>query len=346
MHWKHSGPKLSYSMSIDQLLYNKSDLYPKFGKSNMIDTCNLFIDAYEMAGGFNPLAIAPCLSNADVGYSERRGHYVNGTLGEYQVFAMQSGISLKGSLASYYLHSNVYTLTRKTAAEAFEKISDELHCDIIHYAKITRLDISTILPMIRPPQDYFQCLGAKPHFKRLLTASTTLQYNTKQRQLVFYNKNDEARAKGKDIPPSLMNCNLLRYEMRFASNLPRQLKCSDVVTPNLITQPDQWANVVQIWGREYEQIRKLSKPTINKGMSLTPKEAEQMLLSMLLNKVGPEVIEGFLADLRAADAMPLPKYYSMLRARLMSAMKGTNGESNEMADELSRKIKEKVKYAR
>ncbi len=141
----------------------------------MLDTVNFWIDRGSTTGG-NPFAVLSYLSDIAEQRSDKLGYSASGKLGDYSIYCFERGLSLKGSLAKYYLPSNVYTLTRQTAAEAIEKMSDTLHTDITA-ATVTRLDVSTVIPTKRQPTDYYTGLGSKPRFKRLQATADTLYYN-------------------------------------------------------------------------------------------------------------------------------------------------------------------------
>lgn len=185
----------------------------------MYDTVCFRIECNTMG---DPFIILPYLNNITELRNEWLGYSYKGELDNYKVYVSQTGISLIGSLAKFYLPSNVYTLTREATREAIEKMSDKFHTDISD-AKVTRFDVSTVIPTKRSPKDYFSSLGDKPYFERVQATKDTLYYNTQKRQLIFYDKNKEAKSKNVIIPPALEGKNLLRYELRYLNELKRGL---------------------------------------------------------------------------------------------------------------------------
>ena len=224
----------------------------------MYDTVNFWIDR-TMVGG-DPLTIAQYLIDGAEHNSTNRGYTVTGKAGDYSVLLTDAGISLKGSLPKFLLPTNIHTLSRAGACQAVEKLSDTLHLPI-KYAKVTRIDVSTVLLVDRPPSDYYPFLGNKPRYERLQATSDTLYYNTNKRQLIFYNKLAEAKAKGVNIPAAFLGENLLRLEARFTKRLPKQFYLP-TVTGTTLTDERFYTGMVKRWGDEYFSINKLKSISV------------------------------------------------------------------------------------
>lgn len=312
----------------------------------MIDTLNLWIDRAEAP---NPFAVVPFLDDVEDGYSDKWGHRSRGRVGDYRVSVQESGISLQGSLAKFFMPSNLYTLTRAGTGEALEKMSDLLHIDIFFTARVTRVDISTILPTARPPADYYRYLGQKPYYKRLQAARDTLYYLTSKEAICFYDKQREARAKGAVVPPNLEGQNLLRYEVRYLTRIGKQLNMGAPLYAGNLIQEQMYYSLIQRWGQEFKSINKLKdmNSTTNTTLPTTPKEAKEELFKRLLAEEGQGAIDAFISDLKAKRAFQDPKYYSRLRADLNKTLqgRGTAGES-ELMKELGGLIDDVVRYAR
>lgn len=310
----------------------------------MIDTLNLWLDSGNAKDG-NPFFVLPYLNNVEEHNSDKRGYSCSGELGDYVVYCSQLGISLKGSLAKYYLPSNVFTLTRQTAGEAIEKMSDELHLDI-GGAKVTRVDISTIIPTQRQPNNYYSSLGNKARFTRLLTHPDTLYYNQRLRQLIFYDKTKEASTKGAIIPPALNGNNLLRYEMRLLRNPQRLLKSPEMIRGADLIGQDNYYKLVQLWKREFDDIKKINNIEIMTDSIKTPKDGIETLLATLLQEKDQSYIDDYLALLRAKDTFADPKYYSRLKASLNKIRQAPTGAKSELMSELETAISNVARYAR
>ena len=310
----------------------------------MFDTVNFWIDRGDTAEG-NPFAVLPYLCEVVEQQSDKRGYSCSGKLGDYVVCCFQTGVSLKGSLAKYYLPSNVYTLTRQTAKEALEQMSEALHLDMAA-AKITRLDVSTVIPTKRPPTDYYSGLGNKPNFKRLQAHPDTLYYSQKYRQLIFYDKTKEASTKGALIPPTLNGCNLLRYEIRFLSHAQRLLKSADPITGATLTDNGFYYSIIQRWRNEFETIKKINTISTMTDSVKTPKEAREALFAILLQRGGQSQIDDFLNDLKAKNAFSDPKYYSRLKADLYKILQAPSEAKSDLIRELETAIADVAQYAR
>lgn len=310
----------------------------------MFDTVNFWIDRSNTAED-NPFAVLPYLCEVVEQQSEKIGYSCSGKLGDYTVSCFQTGVSLKGSLAKYYLPSNVYTLTRQTAKEALEKMSDETHLNMAT-AKVTRLDVSTVIPTKRPPTDYYPSLGNKPRFRRLQATKDTLYYTQQFRQLIFYDKTKEANAKGALIPPTLNGCNLMRYEMRHTKNIQRLLKLPDPITGATLTDSGFYCSIIQRWKSEFDTIKKINTINTMTDSIKTPKEAQKALFAILLQQGGQTYIDEFLADLKAKNAFSDPKYYSRLKADLYRILQAPNEAKSDMIKELETAIADIAKYAR
>jgi hypothetical protein len=159
----------------------------------MFDTVHFWIDSVELSGAssFDARRYLSDITERQ----NKNGYSCYGNIGgDYTVNIAENGISLKGSLPKNYYGDNLHTLTRQDTQRAIEQLSDQLHIDI-NAARVTRLDVSTVIPTKRPPNDYYRHLGNKPYLERLQTHTDTLQYNNHQRQIIFYDKTKEAAAK-------------------------------------------------------------------------------------------------------------------------------------------------------
>ena len=315
----------------------------KKGKAGiMYDTVNFWIDG--SAAGVEPFAVLPYLTDQEERKSQRLGYSCSGKLGAYSVYCSERGITLWGSLAAFHLLSNAYTLTRATTAEALEAMSDQLHVDMMA-AKVTRLDISTIIPTTRPPSDYFSVLGMKTRYTRLLTHPDTLYYNQKFRQLVFYDKSKEARAKGAVLPPALVGCNLLRYEARW-KRPQTALKQYAPVTGETLTDPVFYYNIIQEWKREFDTIKKINPISMKEMDTSTRPKAKNALFAKLLQQAGQSCIDDFIKELKAKNEFSDRKEYSRLKSDLNQLLQAPSAGSSELMEELSRAVDEVAKYAR
>jgi hypothetical protein len=197
-------------------------------------------------------------------------------------------MSLKGSLPKNHFGDNLHTLTRQDTKQAIEELSDRLHLDL-GTAKVTRLDVSTVIPTKRPPTDYYSHLGNKPYFERLQSTPDTLYYNNHQRQIIFYDKTKETAVKDVQIPDILQNSNLLRYELRYTKRLKKQLDAS--LTAAKLYDVAFYRAVIQSWYTEFKTIQKLKNQNFMIDNITTTREAEIALFAALLQEKGQSIIK-------------------------------------------------------
>lgn len=292
-----------------------------------------------MVGG-DPFAVAQYLSNITEHSSEAQGYTATGKVGDYSVLLTASGISLKGSLPKFLLPTNLHTLSRSGACQAIEKLSDTIHLPIKD-AKVGRIDVSTVLLVEQPPSNYFPFLGNKPRFQRLQATTDTLYYNTGKRQLIFYNKIAESQAKGVSIPTGYSGENLMRLEARFTKRLSTQFNLP-VVTGATLTDERFYTGMVKRWGDEYFSIQKL-KPfaVMNTSIIKTPNDAKDVLFTHLLQSAGIELVDNFMADLKAKKTFSDPKYYTRTKAELEKLINAkTIAEKSDLIKELDDAVRE------
>jgi hypothetical protein len=309
----------------------------------MFDTVNFWIDRAELQG--NPFDICLCLSEITE-RQNNKGYSCTGKAGDYTVSVYEAGISLKGSLAKNYFGDNLHTLMRRDVKQAVEQLCDGLHTDI-GMAKVTRLDVSTIIQTRHPPADYYGYLGGKPYFERLQSTPDTLYYNNRQRQIVFYDKTGEATAKGVQIPEILQNSNLFRYELRYTNHLNRQLNTD--LTAAKLYDVEFYRPVIGSWHNEFKSIQKIKKQSFIMDMidSInSKKDAKEALFAALLQEKGQSYIDEFLNDLKAQKRFVNRSDYTKLKADLDKIIVAGNGNKSDLIKELETAIFDIARYAR
>ena len=305
----------------------------------MFDTVNFWLNTL---GLYKPFEVERYLKDAELRENEKEGLYIIGRIGDYKVHAYSGHILLWGSLSKYFFSSNLYTHTRQTAQQAIEKISDELHVDL-RPAKVTRVDVAGMLQMNRLPSDYFACLGHKSYFTRLQATSTSLYYQTKKETLNFYDKTKQAKSKGLQIPKALIGCNLLRYEMRLLKQVQQRLKIP-TFTADQLTNEKIYHGLIQLWKKKYESISKIYPISVDAQTISKPTQAKNVLLGILLQQE-EQVIEEYLADLKAQKVFSDPKYYTRLKDDLNKTKAGSIKKGCGLVEELNKVIFEIAKYA-
>jgi hypothetical protein len=254
------------------------------------------------------------------------------------------GVSIKGSLAKYFLPDNFNTLTRSDSARAFEMMSDELSLPV-ESAKVTRLDFAQNFLMDYKPEAYYPYLGECQYYKRLPN-DTSLYFKNSLRQKVFYNKKAEGRAKGLVLPDVWNGQNVLRYEMRFTRRLPKQFNQAEI-TASTLSDEKFYMKVFDKWLAEYEAINKLHSINFNLSKMNSPKDFWKQELIEHIYMVGPDKIMQKIENIRHKRTFDKPEYYSRLKRDLKEFCKTPDmTESSDLVAELDKKVKAAKRYYR
>lgn len=311
----------------------------------MYDTIHLYLPS-ERAGTKRLLTQVPQhLTNVTELQMQDGQIYVSGQLGSnLRVRASEKGVSIKGSLAKYYLPDNFHTLTRADSQRAIQRMADEMHLPISK-AKITRIDFAQNFFMKHPPEAYYHYLGESQHYQRL-TQPQSLYYCNGLRTKLFYNKVAEGRKQGLKLPDVWKDQNVLRYELRYTNRLSKEFNLSEV-TAGTLHQEKFYMNLVNAWVAEYETIDKLNLINFNLTEMKSPKDFMRQLILMKINEIGPENVMQLVEDLRARNAFDKPEYYSRLKKDIKTLCKTPNStNSSELVTELDKKVKAARRFCR
>ncbi|MDP1725570.1 MAG: hypothetical protein Q8M15_02210 [Bacteroidota bacterium] len=309
----------------------------------MYDTINLWL-AMDRAGGFDFSKTILNLSDITEHKKEDGQVYISGNLDNYKVTISGQGISLKGSLAKYFLPDNFHTLTRSDSARAFDKMADKLYLPI-DQAKVSRIDFAQNFLMDYEPEAYYKYLGECQHYNRLPQAKS-LYYSNGLRQKLFYNKIAEGKAKGLSLPDVWDGGNVLRYEIRFTSRLPKQFNLPEVIASTLFDEKF-YMGMFDRWQAEYEAINKLHSINFNLSDMNSPKDFWKQINLMAVNMIGQDKIMQEIENLRAKNAFDKPEYYSRLKKEIKELCKTPDiTTSSDLVGELDKKIKVAKRYYR
>lgn len=268
----------------------------------------------------------------------------SGNLKNYRVNISRQGISLKGSLAKYFLPDNFHTLTRSDSSRAFEMMADEL-CLPIQKANVNRIDFAQNFLMDFEPNLYYQFLGECKYYDRL-PQSKSLYYSNRLRQKVFYNKIAEGKAKGLYLPDVWNGQNVLRYEMRFKSRLPKQFNQPEITVSSLVDMKF-YMSIFDKWFAEYQAIDKLHTINFNLSDMNSPKDFWRQINLMAVNMIGQDKIMQEIENLRHQKAFNKPEYYSRLKKEIKELCKlPLLTKSSELIYELDKKISNSKRYYR
>jgi len=240
--------------------------------------------------------------------------YASGYLKNIKVFINDFRVSLKGSLSKFYFDDPLKLMNRQETKEAIEKLSDCLHLPM-HLAKVSRLDVTRDLEMKYPAENYYKCLGTAQYYNRLRQAKS-LSYVNGIRQVFFYNKIAELKAKKIEIPQEQRGKNIMRLELRFMKHVSKQLKTE--VYAHTLYDEVFYQKMLDRWYTEYTNIYKIKtpKPKLEDIKSVTD-FVEYSALMYWKEQLGGQINTLNLIDqLKALEAFDKPEYYSRLKNKI------------------------------
>lgn len=302
----------------------------------MYDTINLWLSLDEV-GNINTSKTLQALSNVTTTSKSDGQIYHTGYLKNYRVILSGQGVSLKGSLAKYFLPDNMHTLSRSDSSRALEMLSDILHLPVLD-ADVKRIDLAQNFLMKYEPEAYYPLLGDCQYYQRIKQPKS-LYYSNSLRQLVFYNKIAEARAKREILPDVWSGSNILRYESRYTQRLTKQFNRSEIKGHTLIDEKF-YINLLDRWQSEYEAIDKHQLINFNILQMSSPKDFWKQINLMAINMIGQDRIMQEVENLRHQKAFDKPEYYSRLKKEIKELCKTPElTSSSSLIDELDNKIK-------
>jgi hypothetical protein len=309
----------------------------------MYDTINLWLPI-DRAGSFDMSKTLQSLSGITEHIKEDGQVYASGYLNNYKVNLSGQGVSLKGSLAKYFLPDNFHTLTRSDSARAFEMMADELYLPILK-AKVIRIDFAQNFLMDYEPEAYYNFLGECQYYNRQ-PQSKSLYYTNGLRQKLFYNKIAEGKTKGLSLPDVWCDQNVLRYEMRFKSRLPKEFNQAEITASSLSGEKFYMA-IFDKWLEEYEAINKLHSINFNLSNMNSPKDFWKQINLLAVNMIGQDKIMQEIENLRLQRAFDKPEYYSRLKKEIKELCKTPEmTASSDLVAELDKKIKSSKRHYR
>jgi hypothetical protein len=297
-----------------------------------------------MAGG-SVWDCLPYLTNLKKSYRQDTGQtYVTGNAGNLRVGVSERGVSITGSLAKFYLGTNLHTLTRSDTIRAFEQIADTLHLPI-HKAKVTRVDVGQNIITNFKPELYYPYLGQSAYYTRL-TQPKSISYQNSQRTKKAYNKIAESKYNKVHIPEVYADKNVLRFEVSYTARLPKQFNQA-VITPDTLTDERFYMNMYDRWFNEYEAIDKVGLFNMDTSKINTPKDyLEQFLATCILEK-GLDNVLNHIELMREQKVYKQPEYYSTLKRKVKEMVRNKNkAEQPELIQELNNKIVRLKQYCR
>lgn len=305
----------------------------------MFDTLRLF---YPIDSGININHILGLLTNQKETITELDKSF-SGNYKSLHIRINQNGISIVGSLAKFSLPNNINTLTRSSAERAFYALSDELCLDVAK-SKVYRIDFAQNLIMKCSPEMYYPYLGVSNHYQRVINPHS-LYFNNKLRQKVFYDKIEESKIKGVELPLVVKNQNLLRYELRYLSRISNQFNTNEILVKDLYKE-EFYIKLFDNWFSEFNNITKVYNQNMSLENPKTEKGFIENLATLYVLEHGQSKIFEMIEELKSQKVFENPEYYSRLKGKINEMVKVKPKDKPQLLIELEQKIKQAKEYYR
>ncbi|MFH0895571.1 MAG: phage/plasmid replication protein [Bacteroidota bacterium] len=292
--------------------------------------------------------VTPMLVNASEHvFNDGESVSVCGTIDGLRVSVNKNNMKIKGnSICKWYLGDNFQTLTRGDTQRAIEKMSDLFHLPIDR-SDMTRIDLAQNFTVKYDPSVYYRHLGNLQYFNRLEQGQGLYYNQSKKKQLVFYNKVAEYKAKGQPVPEMYQCTNTLRYEMRYRERLREVFNMPAVTAGDLYSEPF-YVGILDRWHDAYKNINKIRNSiSFDYTMVKTVRQFQQQaILFYVLNKGGQlEALREIEEAAKRGDISKKQKYD--LKEQIETVCKSELLTStSDVIEELNKKVKEAVKYYR
>lgn len=304
----------------------------------MYDTVDMFL-SNKMTPNIDFMETVPQFLTVVSNHGENNfGKYVSGYLDSLKVTITKEKVKIHNcSLCKYFYGNNFETLTIIDTKQVIEKISDCLHLPI-SLSEITRIDVADNLIMQYNENLYYQYLGESQYYKRL-EQNNGLYFNNHKRQLVFYGKVHEQKAKRQIVPISFKNSHVLRYELRFVKQL-KSIFNEPKITAQLLYDEIFFNKLVSRWNDEYIAIQKIN---IRNDFKKTPKNKNELmntLASIAVSDIGQPFMLGKIKEWQKKNEIDKKQAYEYRKYVKELSVQQHEEIDIHLIDELSHKINE------
>ena len=307
----------------------------------MYDTIHLKLPIEDIVD-FDLGVICSGLDNMSEHFYSSEELHIKGNIGKnIQVGISSKNITIKGSLAKYYLGNNFETLTMAQTKEAIAELSNQLNVPI-YDAEVKRIDFSDNIIVDYKPHTYYNYLGDSTYFTRNTIESNSLYYNGSSKTKLFYDKIAWAKSKREDIPQEWIGKNVLRFELRYEKRLKNQFNLLEV-NASLLYDEDFYLRLLNNWKEEYSSILKLNDIIPHYDYIKTPKDVSKHLELLGIQSLGYDRVMKEIDNLKNLKVMTNPEYYSRVKQRVNLLYNDSNLTStSKLITELDKKIYEIV----
>jgi len=303
-----------------------------------LDTLNMWLSV-EKVGSVNLLDTVPrFLDSGTVTYQVRDNGRASiiGHIDNYRITIHESGVRLEGSLPKNHLGNNVQSLNPNETALAVQSLSDRTHLPL-ERAKVGRFDFAHTFVVKRPVEHYLEHLGNSEYYSRNeQTESITWKGGTRQKTV--YDKRAESKRRKSLIPDDYQKKHLLRYELRYVSDLPKQFNTTEV-TPKLLCNEDFCRSVVNQWVEEYKGITKIRKMTFSSTPASPNEFIDQLTIAGIESMGGHRAVEDLVNQIRSDGGFTLSEHPSRIKRRVKALMQHPSlTVPSELITELDEKV--------
>lgn len=178
---------------------------------------------------------------------------IKGNLDNLTIWQSSYAVTVEGSLTKYRYGNNWEGLPFGEMLRTFDSLSDRLYMPLDE-AVITRLDLGINMIMDYHESLYFGLLDHCPKYSKM-PCDNGIYFNQGQKQMLFYGKEREQKAKGQLIPVQYQNKHTLRYEMRWRKGLSKQFNTGPFRVHSLC-QEGVYMDLISKMSKEYLKIKK------------------------------------------------------------------------------------------
>ena len=252
-------------------------------------------------------------------------------------------MQIEFSPAKNILKTNFRTPSLQECKHYIEAQSHHMGFDL-YEATPQRVDLATNFVMAESPEVYYWFLGGQSGWKYSPYGTgrktQTVEWTNRQSQTkLMYNKIDWAVDTSQPIPRGYVNSNVLRYEYRCTSNIQIS-RVTNVQRPILADVLDEqyYLKLVDAYKQQYADIPKINNIQTRMTGAKTPKDLEDIALSLLIEQKGEQIIE-VLAKMNFKGDKNEYKHRTRFRSRMRKILEAKRRKETYI-EELNSKINE------
>ena len=311
----------------------------------MYDTIELLLKKEDVID-VDLIAEIPCYLENISTIQNNYGMLVSGWLGGLKISITENYVKVSGgSFCKWYLGSNMLTMGRGDTERAIIKLSDILHLPMTK-AVVTRIDVAENILTRHKPIAYLNHLGTLKNSTRLLQQSG-LYYKYTNGLLCFYDKVREQKTRHNEIPELFKDKNVLRYELRLLKKIPKQMNVPKV-NAGMLYDEKFYMTLLRLWRDSFLDIEKINDVSLNFQAMRTKRDLYKMGVRALIQQVGGlnQINEQINEALNTGQLTNKQAFDLRKEIKEANALQSDVVVKNEMIEELTKKVKDAVKFYR